>query len=89
MLTDTETALLGVWQRWPNLSERDRRMTAYATLGLSEIRATQIVNGLVERARGVGARPGHGRSAGSAAGRENASPERVRALRRSARSEWT
>ena len=50
MLTDTETALLGVWQRWPNLSERDRRMAACATLGLSEIRATQIVNGLVGRA---------------------------------------
>lgn len=48
-LTDTEQALLGIWQRWPGLGERDRRANAYAELGLSETRATQILNGLLSR----------------------------------------
>lgn len=49
MLTEQERALLGIWQRWPGLGERDRRANAYAELGLSETRATQILNGLIDR----------------------------------------
>ena len=48
-LTDTEEALLGIWQRWPALGERDHRVNAYAALGLTETRATQILNALVDR----------------------------------------
>lgn len=47
MLTDTERALLDAWKRYP--SRRDRRVNAYAELGLSETRATQILNGLIDR----------------------------------------
>lgn len=47
MLTDRERALLDVWRRYP--SRRDLRVNAFADMGLSEIRATQIVNGLIDR----------------------------------------
>lgn len=46
-LTDTDRALLEVWRRWPHDHERDRRMNAYAELGLSEVRALQVVNRLL------------------------------------------
>lgn len=49
MLTEQEQALLGIWQRWPQPSERDRRVNAFRALGLSEVRATQVVNALVGR----------------------------------------
>lgn len=49
MLTDTERALLGIWRRWPLDRERDHRVNAYAALGLSEVRATQVVNGLISK----------------------------------------
>lgn len=47
MLTDTERALLEVWRRYP--SRRDLRLAAFLELGLSETRATQIINGLIDR----------------------------------------
>lgn len=47
MLTETERALLDVWRRWP--SRRDLRLNAYLELGLSETRATQIINALIDR----------------------------------------
>lgn len=47
MLTDTERALLEVWRRYP--AQRDRRLAAFLELGLSETRATQIVNALIDR----------------------------------------
>lgn len=49
MLTEQEQALLGIWQRWPAPSERDHRVNAYRALGLSETRATQILNALIDR----------------------------------------
>lgn len=47
MLTDIERALLDAWKRHP--SRRDHRVNAYAALGLTETRATQILNGLIDR----------------------------------------
>lgn len=47
MLTDTEEQLLEVWRRWPHDHERDRRVNAFRELGLSEVRALQVVNGLL------------------------------------------
>ena len=55
MLTDIERALLDAWKRYP--SRRDRRVNAYAELGLSETRATQIVNALVDRREAWEAEP--------------------------------
>lgn len=49
MLSEQEQALLGIWQRWPTPGERDYRVNAYRALGLSETRATQIVNALIDR----------------------------------------
>ncbi|APH01672.1 DUF3263 domain-containing protein [Janibacter indicus] len=46
-LTGTEVKLLQVWRRWPLDSQRDRRLNAYARLGLTEVRALQAVNGLL------------------------------------------
>lgn len=46
-LTGTEVKLLQVWRRWPLDSQRDRRLNAYARLGLTEVRALQVVNGLL------------------------------------------
>lgn len=46
-LTDTEERLLQVWRRWPLDSQRDRRLNEYAQLGLSEVRALQVVNALL------------------------------------------
>ena len=47
MLTPTELALLDAWKRHP--SRRDLRLNIYAEHGLSETRATQIVNALIGR----------------------------------------
>lgn len=47
MLTDIERALLAVWQRWP--TRRDLRLASFIELGLSETRATQIINALIDR----------------------------------------
>jgi hypothetical protein len=46
-VTGLEEQLLEVWKRWPHDRERDRRMNAYAELGLSEVRALQVVNRLL------------------------------------------
>lgn len=46
-MTEVEKQLLEVWRRFPLDSQRDRRMAAYAELGLSETRAVQIVNRLL------------------------------------------
>lgn len=46
-LTGTEVRLLEVWKRWPLDEQRDRRLNEYLELGLSETRATQVVNGLL------------------------------------------
>ena len=46
-MTGLEEQLLEVWRRWPHDHERDRRMNAYAELGLSEVRALQLVNRLL------------------------------------------
>lgn len=55
MLTEIERALLDAWKRHP--SRRDLRLEAYLALGLSEVRATQIVNGLVDRPEAWEAEP--------------------------------
>lgn len=49
MLTEQEQALIGIWQRWPQPGERDHRANAFRALGLTETRATQITNGLIDR----------------------------------------
>lgn len=46
-MNDLQRQLLEVWRRWPHDHERDRRMNAYAELGLSEVRALQVVNRLL------------------------------------------
>lgn len=46
-LTDIEAQLLAVWRRWPHDHERDRRLNEYVELGLSEVRALQLVNRLL------------------------------------------
>ncbi|WP_114202359.1 DUF3263 domain-containing protein [Janibacter anophelis] len=46
-MSEVEEQLLEVWRRWPHDHERDRRMNAYAELGLTEVRALQIVNRLL------------------------------------------
>lgn len=46
-MTELEKALLDVWRRWPLDGQRDRRLNAYAELGLSETRALQVVNRLL------------------------------------------
>lgn len=46
-MTELEEQLLDVWRRWPLDDQRDRRLNAYAELGLSEVRALQIVNQLL------------------------------------------
>ena len=55
MLTDIERALLDAWKRHP--SRRDLRLEVYLELGLSETRATQIVNALVDRREAWEAEP--------------------------------
>ena len=47
MLTDTERAVLAAWTR--HETRRDLRLNAFSELGLTETRATQIVNGLIDR----------------------------------------
>ena len=47
MLTDLERAVLAAWKR--HETRRDLRLNAFAELGLTETRATQIVNGLIDR----------------------------------------
>ena len=47
MLTDVERAVLAAWKR--HETRRDLRVNAFAEMGLTETRATQIVNGLVDR----------------------------------------
>lgn len=46
-LTEQERAVLAAWTR--HETRRDLRLNAFAELGLSETRATQIVNGLIDR----------------------------------------
>lgn len=46
-MTELEVQLLEVWRRWPLDSQRDRRVNAFAEVGLSEVRALQVVNGLL------------------------------------------
>ena len=46
-MSELEKQLLDVWRRWPLDGQRDRRMSVYAELGLSETRAVQIVNRLL------------------------------------------
>lgn len=46
-MSELEEQLLEAWRRWPLDSQRDRRVNAYAALGLSEVRATMIVNRLL------------------------------------------
>ena len=46
-LTGTEEQLLEVWRRWPHDQQRGRRVAAFKVLGLTEVRALQIVNGLL------------------------------------------
>lgn len=46
-MTELEEQLLDVWRQWPQDTHRDRRMVAYAQLGLSETQAVQIVNRLL------------------------------------------
>ena len=55
MLTETEAALLAIWKR--HEARRDLRLNAFADLGLSETRATQIVNGLIGRPEAWEAEP--------------------------------
>lgn len=47
MLTGTERAVLAAWKR--HETRRDLRVNAFADLGLTETRAAQIVNGLIDR----------------------------------------
>lgn len=46
-MTTLEEQLLDVWRRWPLDAQRDRRLNEYAGLGLSEVRATQVINRLL------------------------------------------
>lgn len=46
-MTELEEQLLATWRRYPLDGQRDRRLTAFAGLGLSEVRATQVVNRLL------------------------------------------
>lgn len=46
-MSELEEQLLGIWRRWPLDGQRDRRLNEYAGLGLSEVRATQVVNRLL------------------------------------------
>lgn len=46
-LTEQERAVLAAWKA--HEGRRDLRLNAFADLGLSETRATQIVNGLIDR----------------------------------------
>ena len=46
-LTEQERAVLAAWKA--HETRRDLRLNAFADLGLSETRATQIVNGLIDR----------------------------------------
>lgn len=46
-MTELEERLLEVWRRWPLDGQRDRRVNAFAEMGLSEVRATQVVNRLL------------------------------------------
>lgn len=46
-MTGLEAQLLAVWRRWPLDSQRDRRLNEYKGLGLSEVRALQVVNRLL------------------------------------------
>lgn len=46
-MSGLEVQLLEVWRRWPHDHERDRRVNAFRELGLSEVRALQVVNGLL------------------------------------------
>ncbi|WP_068324999.1 DUF3263 domain-containing protein [Janibacter terrae] len=46
-MSELEEQLLDVWRRWPHDHERDRRVNAYLSLGLSETRAVQVVNRLL------------------------------------------
>lgn len=46
-MTTLEEQLLDVWRHWPLDAQRDRRLGAFLELGLSEVRATMIVNRLL------------------------------------------
>lgn len=46
-MNEVEKQLLEVWRRWPLDGQRDRRLNAYAELGLSETKAVQVVNRLL------------------------------------------
>lgn len=46
-MSGLEEQLLVVWRRWPLDGQRDRRLNAYKDLGLSEVRALQLVNRLL------------------------------------------
>lgn len=46
-MTELEEQLLATWRRYPLDGQRDRRLSEYAALGLSEVRATQVVNRLL------------------------------------------
>ncbi|WP_435199497.1 DUF3263 domain-containing protein [Janibacter sp. GS2] len=46
-MTELEEQLLDVWRRWPLDGQRDRRLNAFAELGLGETRALQVINRLL------------------------------------------
>ena len=46
-MMELEERLLEVWRRWPLDGQRDRRVNAFAEMGLSEVRAAQVVNRLL------------------------------------------
>ena len=54
-MTYVERAVLAAWKAHEN--RRDLRVNAMANLGLSETRATQIVNGLIDRPEAWEAEP--------------------------------
>ena len=46
-MMELEEQLLEVWRWWPLDGQRDRRVNAFAEMGLSEVRAAQVVNRLL------------------------------------------